>query len=71
MPSEAKKLGEVTVAIMQDHEGKHYLHVVGEALLDYVTVWNEQMNQAREEERAKVLEELGHHESSDAANNSL
>jgi len=57
MPSEAKKVGDVNVAIMEDEEGKQYLHVTGDAMFEYLTVWNDQMNLAREEERQKIAEE--------------
>ena len=57
MPSEAKKLGDVNVAIMEDEEGKKYLHVTGDAMYDYLCVWNEQMNLARQEERERMKED--------------
>ena len=58
MPSEAKKVGDVNVSIMEDEEGKRYLHVTGEAMYDYLCVWGEQMDQARQEERVKIFERL-------------
>lgn len=58
MPEEGAKRGEVTVGIMEDTEGKMYLHVTGDAMFEYIAVWNSQMNLARKEEREKIIEEI-------------
>ena len=57
MPNEGKKIGEVTVAIMEDLEGHKYLHATGDGMFDYLTVWNEMLSQAREEGREEVRKE--------------
>ena len=49
MPMEGKKVGEVTVAIMEDLEGKKYLHATGDGIFDFMVIWNEQLQQAMEE----------------------
>ena len=58
MPSEAKKLGSVNVSIMEDEEGKKYLHVTGDAMYAYLCVWHDQMDLARKEEREKIFEKM-------------
>ena len=58
MPSEGKKVAEVTVAVMEAEDGQKYLHATGEGIFDYVTVWNSQMLQARQEEREKIADML-------------
>ena len=54
MPSEGKKITEVTVAVMEAEDGSKYLHATGEGVFEYIMLWNEQMEQAREEERTKL-----------------
>lgn len=58
MPTEAKKLIEVSVAIMESEDGTRYLHATGDGVIDYIVLWNSQMRQAQEELRTKIINEL-------------